>query len=438
MNTKNKKSQITLFIILGIVLLAIFVLVFYLVNYVSKAKAEEETKTAIDAQTKLKPVSDYVKNCLEKASEEGLLMIGKQGGYLYKFQGGTVVNYKGLPGRMSEGSDEGKLYINYPQGEDYYVPYLIYPPAYNLPMRSSKPPVYPWQFFPYASSPNSPGKIFIGNFGKSNLLPLDDDSGPHSLHLQLSSFIENNIGKCMDFSIFKEFNIKDIKESGLNASVVFGQDDIAVNLDYPLEVINKNSMEDRAVFNDFYVHIPVRIRKLYNFVDELIENDVSDMAFDAGGAGNGQNSFKVNVIRSVLNNDDIIVVEDSLSNINGKPYEFRFARLNRIPALHWVEAKPPVFKEGEEVNLANLSISNLALNNDKTSILAEGAVFDPDEDIINESLFNYRILGVEDGSLPRTIAGSILYKCNKEGKIVVRISVSDGSLEDYQDIEVRC
>ena len=79
----NKKSQVTLFIILGIVILSIFSLIFYLVNYTSKEKFGEKSEEAGKTSAELKPIEEYIKSCLKETAEQGLLLLGKQGGYIY-------------------------------------------------------------------------------------------------------------------------------------------------------------------------------------------------------------------------------------------------------------------------------------------------------------------------------------------------------------------
>ena len=70
----NKRGQITIFIILGIVIV-ISVGLFLTINKIEFKPVTYDTK-----------VKDYVTNCLKQVSDEGIYLIGKQGGVLYDDQ----------------------------------------------------------------------------------------------------------------------------------------------------------------------------------------------------------------------------------------------------------------------------------------------------------------------------------------------------------------
>lgn len=75
----RKKSQIAIFIILGLVILMIVSLVVYLVNSLNEKKL-------IDAKMQLPfeflPIENFVSNCIERTSVDILRIAGKQGGYI--------------------------------------------------------------------------------------------------------------------------------------------------------------------------------------------------------------------------------------------------------------------------------------------------------------------------------------------------------------------
>jgi len=74
----HKKSQITLFIILGIVIVAAAVLTLYIYN--EETIVTELRKIPI-IYTKIRPINTYIQNCVDKVGYEGLKKIGLQGGY---------------------------------------------------------------------------------------------------------------------------------------------------------------------------------------------------------------------------------------------------------------------------------------------------------------------------------------------------------------------
>ena len=104
MDSKSKKSQVTIFIIL-VLLLVIAVVSLLLIsryNIVKTARLEilETKETTLDIQ----PINKFVTECLSIVSKDALLKIGRQGGYLFTSQGGTLIDYLD--------TDEGLFYVN--------------------------------------------------------------------------------------------------------------------------------------------------------------------------------------------------------------------------------------------------------------------------------------------------------------------------------------
>jgi hypothetical protein len=80
----NKRGQITIFIIVGIVVLFTFAGILFLTKSTTEEKltaAGEPVLTAVP-QT-FQPISTYTENCLEQVGERGLRLLGEQGGYIY-------------------------------------------------------------------------------------------------------------------------------------------------------------------------------------------------------------------------------------------------------------------------------------------------------------------------------------------------------------------
>ena len=67
----KKKSQITLFIILGIVVLGLFFFIFITPN-----KDINSNVVAFEKST----INNYITSCLKQTSEDALFLLGKQGG----------------------------------------------------------------------------------------------------------------------------------------------------------------------------------------------------------------------------------------------------------------------------------------------------------------------------------------------------------------------
>ena len=71
-----KRGQITVVIILGIVMLLLFGIISYSVGYFWQGK--EKSSMTLNTE----PVKTYIESCLKKVGEDGLIFVGKHGGYV--------------------------------------------------------------------------------------------------------------------------------------------------------------------------------------------------------------------------------------------------------------------------------------------------------------------------------------------------------------------
>ena len=109
----SKKSQVTIFIILGIIIVFIIgflILLRYtdLQSYFDNLNIE---KFSVSPQ--IKNVNDFVIDCLELSGEEALYFIGQHGGYYNE----KIQNYNGIPYYLNEGKilvpERGKIFPSY-------------------------------------------------------------------------------------------------------------------------------------------------------------------------------------------------------------------------------------------------------------------------------------------------------------------------------------
>lgn len=84
-----KRGQTTAFVIVGIVILAVVILLFYLREQFFLGPV-----TTTTLQDRLVPLENHIKECLQKISDEPIKRIGLQGGYL-SLGSGAYGQYKG-------------------------------------------------------------------------------------------------------------------------------------------------------------------------------------------------------------------------------------------------------------------------------------------------------------------------------------------------------
>ena len=80
---KNKRGQITIFILLGLILLIGFSLVIYLKSGEVK---EFETRKISGLPLSLAPVKNYIDLCIEEVAVPGIYLLANKGGYIYDYE----------------------------------------------------------------------------------------------------------------------------------------------------------------------------------------------------------------------------------------------------------------------------------------------------------------------------------------------------------------
>ena len=169
--------------------------------------------------------------------------------------------------------------------------------------------------------------------------------------------------------------------------------------------------------NEFIVIYPVRLRKIYDFAALIMDKDVGNISFDIK-ASDGIISAQVS--EDIFGNDDLITIKDADSRILDAPYEFRFMRQNRPPALYYihpieeticntslVQSVPP-----SKLNVVNSCGDNIELN---------FTALDPDEDKV-EFTFSK--------PLPYEIDQFDIFA----GNYTTEVRVGDGEYTDSQPI----
>lgn len=415
--TKQKKSQITMLMILALVLFIAVGFILYISKSVVKKQSQQSVKKIEETPIEFQPIKEFVQKCLDKLAKDAVLLLGEQGGYIYRSQGGSYPDYLT--------TDEGKVFIKHNDNRvEYKVVYNIIPLKYDSQRFKTQPPDYPWSCFPYEYTPtgecDTSKEIPHGIFGMNEMPPLNPSGGIYSLQSQIGSFIDTNMDNCADFNIFEEQGLKIVMEPA-KTSVIIGSNDISIKSKIPLTITNPTT-EEFVYIEDFSTNVDVRLKRIYSFVHQLIENDITNIKFDIDSPQNDKNSLKVDVIKSEFvdrdSDDDIIIVTDEKSLIYGEPFQYVFARKNRVPALYYIKDNILEFPAGHEIKRSDLP--------QEPELKAE----DPDEDIDTLTFNLYR---GEFSTTPLPPDFSITLN---QDQIIFKIEVTDGKLSDYQIITV--
>ena len=398
---KKKRAQVTVYIIIGMVILLLATLFFYLKGTTEKVQTVQELVRAQKIPSEIKPITTYVTASLDTAARKGLYLIGMQGGYIYDHQGGLTPD----DAKTIFYGEHEVSYGIYKQETEYLSFYQPYPPEYPWDISS------PATIFPYIAGTLN---INSGHFGDENLPPLDD-SGP-SIQLQLESFITSYLQN-LDLTLFKEHGF-DITEGEMDVSVVIGENDVTVFLTYPLE-ITKRATNEVTNINYFYTNHQIRLKKIYNLAHDIINEDIVRVLFNISDPSNNKDSMTIKKITNANppKHDDIIIINDDKSMLYAEPYTFQFARENRYPALHYIDQvlpflfpSPPPFP---------------TINEEQIKLKVKPKAYDPDED---ELLFSY---------LPSTYQLEQFDFDNEYIDLTVYVKEKDNEdYQDWQDIDV--
>ena len=230
-----KKAQVSIFIILGIVILAAAAVVFY----INSAGQKEEIAPGVFISTKeiptqLDPVNSFITQCLDDVAVRGLKLIGEHGGYIdISSPELTKQNFK-----TSDDPTESDAVAFAPQS-DLKIPYWWYLESGN----------------------NCQGTCRFA----SKRPPLRDED--NSIEKQLNRYIEKNLPECINnFESLKEQGFEINQLSAIKADTKVAESDVVVVLDYNLQAKKEDIT---STMDQFFVRVPVDLQKIYNLATEI-------------------------------------------------------------------------------------------------------------------------------------------------------------------------
>ena len=232
----SKQGQVTVFIIVGILVLFIFSAVLYLTKVASKEELTAEGVPIIAAVPQaFQPLQSFTEDCLAQTGRRGLLVLGQQGGYIYPE---LVGEYSASNPTNADGLDL----------EPIKVPYW----HYNV-LENENPQVS------YSSK-------------RPALYAAEDPE--LSIEAQLSRFVEENVAACLaNYAAFASEGFvvdapalqegsAELKEVQVTIA------DQSVNFWLKMDLTaSKGGAE--AELNQFYVPIPISFKKMYTAAAEI-------------------------------------------------------------------------------------------------------------------------------------------------------------------------
>ncbi len=420
----KRKSQITVFLIVGILVFFVFAFMFYFSHYFDKSKTEiSKTKLKILDKDKQR-FKSYIQSCLQESTKNAIFLIGAQGGAIYSTQTEGGMPYIGPPD-YSYGLSVLPFKNPLIKGTDigYDVSYGIR--RQNLGTKNHPDvPDYPYGKRSLVHDPRIYSISYVSMLGKSTLVPLCDgyrikfkkskdscDSNDginkaqkNSVQEYMEDFIKNQTKACLNFK--NSFNSKyNITTQSMNITVSFTENKVLSHMDYDIKVKIADTQQSLH-FKQFVASFNVRLKQVHELMQHLIDKDINDIFFDfsrdAGTLSNCKGSFSksslckkpgmnvfffTNVCKSCekAKYDKILAIQDTKSFIDGRPFIFQVAVQNRVPALDLLPSSKS--RDSKKLHELGLDYYFYVKKGENVDIIIDPYAYDPDSDLAGSRNF---------------------------------------------------
>ena len=358
-----KKGAVTIFIILGILIIMVTGLLIALSG--NSHEVQDDDYSGYNAND----VKSYIEKCLFQTTVKGLELLGKQGGVIYKSQGtGNPITLIPDPqnNRNTYDYDGYKVWKGILAGDGFPTQKTCRPywpiqepefcPSAGFPFWDTESPRVS---FLQAQKGPAPGLIealrLFGERHYFDLYPHNDrfyqitatsgflsQNKLNNVYNFLKEYIETNITGCLDFSQFESARIEVIPQGELIVDPVIADDYVEVSLNYPIEITRDE--KPLMHFEQFNIQTKIRFKKIFKFFKDIIDQEALNLSFDIGDhnlpASAGISSWLYN--ETFERNHFILEITDTESLIptatGFEPYVFRSAIENSQPAISFIHS----------------------------------------------------------------------------------------------------
>lgn len=383
---RGDKGQVTIFVLLGFVLLISFVIIIVFIGVVTNAGLENQAKKAVDDYLESSSISYYVYTCMDAATTNAVDQLALQGGVFYDYQNGPYAAVEGetyIPYNLTFTSIDGT-----PRTLNFNVSYSIQNKS-DCSLVNNTIPGYPYARTPLSAlktlysdrTQNAclfnkdvgyPYSGFLGlnnattlcysgsensqNIADISLSPCFDNTlNPKNSTIEylLENQIKQRVQDCINFSQFET-------EEGHNITIidapitkiVYDKDKFSVNMEYPFEVKLKGK-EPVLVKKNFEYKSELRLTKLHNFVLNLLKEETLNPFFNISrdyytiNPQYDPEHMKVTTANFTscstcsYKYDNIIIIQDNASKIGNRSLTYVTAIKNRKPALDFIHQTEP-------------------------------------------------------------------------------------------------
>ena len=231
----KKKGQITVFIILGIVILLGVIGFIYILNKkIDEIKVPVE-RVAIDLPNWAEPINLYVEECIQTIAIKGFKNVGEHGGYI-------DLNNDWLSGKTFSLSEN---------------------PTESDAVLLSKKGFWPVAYWWYLESPND-----CINCEMNSLMPLLSE-----VEEQMNRYMNTELEKCLDnFDVFKQQGFT-IETKSIKTNTSIRQEDVGISIEYPIDIIKGDI---RTRIPNFYLELDLKFREIMELAFLTTLNQISE------------------------------------------------------------------------------------------------------------------------------------------------------------------
>jgi hypothetical protein len=233
----SKSGQVSVFIIIGIIVVFVFAGILFLTQRTTQDSLQtQQTRLISLTPTVFAPIQIYTENCLEQVGIRGLKIIGEQGGYIDPELIGEF--------SLINPTEHDGLFL-----EPLQIPY--------------------WH---YNAQSNDASVISFASLQPK--LHDDGDNSELSIEAQLSRYVREQIQSCLqDYQIFESqgFTIEQAEIDTVNIQIT--PNFVSFSLEMPLEMEQGDS---EGSIENFVVQIPLELERYYTLAQNITQTEQND------------------------------------------------------------------------------------------------------------------------------------------------------------------
>lgn len=448
---QSKKGQITIFIILGILLLFAFIMVYQITTALNKSKLDTEKQKVLNKLLQPAALNIYINDCLEDNLKDGLKLLGQQGGKFWSDQPGGYAEFFDTEGMNAEDpyQEQGLVRAAYGLAYSSSEPENEYPCTGNLPA-----PAFCSYVFPNL-------KYSFGSLIGVNVFDIETS---------LSNYLSNTTAECIEKALNEKMLTGKAEVKLNNAKVLVSLQSSGVQVEALYPMVLSYGKEKIETQQKFSFTLTGKYKQFFEGVSDLLYNDIHFLEFNLTDDYNkkeftytsNEDTGQCKLLESsgekktysckgfnYLTKWDIEVEpkgelfifksNDPELQIEGKTYFFQIYRQNRPPVLDYISQWPSetydylVIPEDEKLGTLDLTAS----------------ARDPDEDKITysfsgEDLNQFKLKDSTGNEIKTDVKtkDNVAVQTENFGEgqqspiKTVTVKASDGDLADWQDVRI--